>query len=170
MWRWGLSSRSRRRVGTEKITCRRVRRCPLRGDPRRGVNRRAVLPTQRKIIDVSASQTLMRSGGDTRVAFEGGRMAFSLESERILQAAVAGIPRVAMTIAQIPTAFRERALQAVARSYQQTVRELSHTEADAQIWISAVMLRLRSNVTEQRKKLRSLTDGRFRQNTARPDA
>ena len=97
-------------------------------------------------------------------------MAFSLESERILQAAVAGIPRVAITIAQIPTAFRERALQAVARSYQQTVRELGYTEADAQIWISAVMLRLRSNVTEQRKKLRSLTDGRFRQNTARPDA
>jgi hypothetical protein len=58
-----------------------------------------------------------------------------------------------MTIAQIPTAFRERALQAVARSYQQTVRELGHTEADAQIWISAVMLRLRSNVAEQRKKL-----------------
>ena len=97
-------------------------------------------------------------------------MAFSLESERILQAAVAGIPRVAMTIAQIPTAFRERALQAVVRSYQQTVRELGHTEADAQIWISAVMLRLRSNVADQRKKLRSLTDERFRQNAARPDA
>ena len=80
-------------------------------------------------------------------------MAFSLESERILQAAVAGIPRVAMTIAGIPTAFRERALAAVARSYQQTVRELGHTEADTQIWVSAVMLRLRSDVADQRKKL-----------------
>ena|SRR5262245_36186036 len=80
-------------------------------------------------------------------------MAFSLESERILQAAVAGIPRVAMTIAEIPTALRERALAAVARSYQQTVRELGHTEADTQIWVSAVMLRLRSDVADQRKKL-----------------
>jgi len=80
-------------------------------------------------------------------------MGFSLESERVLQAAVAGIPRVAMTIAGIPTVFRERALAAVARSYQQTVRELGHTEADTQIWVSAVMLRLRSDVADHRKKL-----------------
>jgi hypothetical protein len=81
-------------------------------------------------------------------------MAFTLESEGILQTAVAGIPRVARTIAEIPIALRERALEAVARSYQQTVRELSHhTEADAQIWVSAVMLRLRSEVAKQRKKL-----------------
>jgi hypothetical protein len=58
-----------------------------------------------------------------------------------------------MTIAEIPTALRERALAAVARSYQQTVRELGHTEADTQIWVSAVMLRLRSDVADQRKKL-----------------
>jgi len=81
-------------------------------------------------------------------------MAFTLESEGILEAAVAGIPRVARTIAEIPIALRERALAAVARSYQQTVRGLGeHTEADAQIWVSAVMLRLRSEVAEQRKKL-----------------
>jgi hypothetical protein len=81
-------------------------------------------------------------------------MAFISESERILQAAVAGIPRVAVTIAEIPIALRERALNAVARSYQRTLRESGYTEADVQIWISAVMLRLRSDVTEQRKKLR----------------
>ena len=78
---------------------------------------------------------------------------FTLESERILRAAVAGIPRVAMTIAEIPAELRERALNAVARSYQQRLRELGHTEADAQIWISAVMLRLRSQITAQRKKM-----------------
>jgi hypothetical protein len=81
-------------------------------------------------------------------------MTFTLESERILQAAVAGIPRVAVTIAEIPIALRERALNAAARSYQHTLRELGYTEADVQIWISAVMLRLRSDVTEQRKKRR----------------
>jgi len=80
-------------------------------------------------------------------------MAFTLESERILQAVVSGIPRVAMTIAEIPAALRERALEAVARSYQQRLRELGLTEADAQIWISAMMLRLRSQITEQRKKM-----------------
>jgi hypothetical protein len=100
-------------------------------------------------------------------------MAFTLESERILQAAVAGLPRVAMTIAEFPTALRERALEAVARSYQQTVRELGHTEADVQIWISAVMLRLRSGVAEHRKKLelvgpRSKTSIKYA-NTAGPD-
>ena len=76
-------------------------------------------------------------------------------------------------IAGISTALRERALEAVARSYQQTVRELGHTEADAQIWISAVMLRLRSGVAEQRKKLelvgrRSKTSIKYA-NTAGPD-
>jgi hypothetical protein len=81
-------------------------------------------------------------------------MAFTLEAESILQAAVAGIPRVARTIVEIPIALCERALEAVARSCQQTVRELSHhTEADAQNWVSAVMLRLRNEVAEQRKKL-----------------
>jgi hypothetical protein len=52
-----------------------------------------------------------------------------------------------MTIAEIPAELRERA--AVARSYQQRLRELGHTEADA----SAVMLRLRSQITAQRKKM-----------------
>jgi hypothetical protein len=80
-------------------------------------------------------------------------MAFSSESETILQAAVAGLPRVAKAIAEIPTGLREPALEAVARSYQQTVRELGHTQADAQICISAVMLRLRATL-QSKKKLR----------------
>ena len=100
-------------------------------------------------------------------------MAFTLESERILQAAVAGLPRVAMTIAEIPTALRERALAAVARTYQQTVRELGHMETDTQIWISAVMLRLRSGVAEQRKRLERVGPGSKTSikyaNTAGPD-
>ena len=50
--------------------------------------------------------------------------------------------------------FREPALDAVARSYQQTVRELGHTQDDAEIWISAVMLRLRATL-QSKKKLRS---------------
>ena len=80
-----------------------------------------------------------------------GPMGFSSETETILRAAVAGIPRVAKTIAEIPTELREPALDAVARSYQQTVCELGHTQADAQIWISAVMLRLRATLQSKKK-------------------
>jgi len=50
---------------------------------------------------------------------------------------------------EIPTALRERALEAVERIYQRTVRDLGHAEADAQIWTSAVMLRLRSHVAQR---------------------
>jgi hypothetical protein len=79
------------------------------------------------------------------------RGADSSETETVLRAAVAGIPRVAKTIAEIPTELREPALDAVARSYQQTVCELGHTQADAQIWISAVMLRLRATLQSKKK-------------------
>ena len=80
-----------------------------------------------------------------------GPMGFSSETETVLRAAVAGIPRAAKTISEIPTELREPALNAVARSYQQTVRELGHTQADAQIWISAVMLRLRATLRSKKK-------------------
>lgn len=71
-----------------------------------------------------------------------------METERILEAAVAGIPRVAKTIADIPTGLRERAFEAAERSYQQTARGLGLAEADAQVWVCAVVFRLRSQVAE----------------------
>jgi hypothetical protein len=115
-----------------------------------GVNQQGDFPAT---FDVSASDADELQAGLTLRVRAGESMAFTLESERILREAVAGIPRVARTIAEIPAALRERALEAVARSYQQRLRELGHAEADAQIWISAVMLRLRSQITEQRKKM-----------------
>jgi hypothetical protein len=78
-------------------------------------------------------------------------MASISESERILGAAIAGIPQVEKKIVVIPTALRERALEAVERSYQQTVRDLGHSETDAQGWIAAMMFRLRSQVAEHEK-------------------
>jgi uncharacterized protein YecA (UPF0149 family) len=75
-------------------------------------------------------------------------MTFSTESEKILEGAVSGTSRVAKTIAEVPTEFREQALEAAERSYQQTVRDLGYTEAGAEGWISAVMFRLRSQVAE----------------------
>jgi len=75
-------------------------------------------------------------------------MASSSESVRTLDAAVGGIPRVAKAIAEIPTALRQRALEAAERSYRQTVRDLGYPEPDAEVWTCAVIFRVRSQVAQ----------------------
>ena len=76
-------------------------------------------------------------------------MASSSEAEKILEAAIAGIPRVAEAVASIPEEDRPRALDAVEDSYRQTVRDLGYEEGPVQSWVSAVMLRLQREVKEQ---------------------
>ena len=76
-------------------------------------------------------------------------MASSLEAEKILEAAVAGIPRVAEAVASIPEEDRPRALDAVEGSYRQTVRDLGYEEGPIESWIAAVMLRLQREVKKQ---------------------
>ena len=76
-------------------------------------------------------------------------MASSSEAEKILEAAIAGIPRVAEAVASIPEEDRPRALDAAESSYRQTLRDLGYEEAPIQGWISAVMFRLRSEVKKQ---------------------
>jgi putative ABC transport system permease protein len=78
-------------------------------------------------------------------------MGLNSEAEKILEAAeavVAGIPRVAKTIAEIPMEGRERAFKAAERVYQQTLRDLGYPEAAAQRWALAAMSRLRSQTVE----------------------
>jgi hypothetical protein len=75
-------------------------------------------------------------------------MASNPEIERILGAAITGIPRVAKKIAETPTELRARALEVVERTYSQTLRDLGYAEPDAQVWIAAVMFRLVSQVAE----------------------
>jgi hypothetical protein len=70
------------------------------------------------------------------------------EAQSILAAGVAGIPRVAESIAGMPSELRERAFAAAERSYQQTVRDLGYSDEDADGWISVVMFRLRGQVAE----------------------
>jgi molybdopterin-biosynthesis enzyme MoeA-like protein len=79
----------------------------------------------------------------------GGAMASSSEAEKILEAAVAGIPRVAQAIAETPAEHRAKALEAAERSYRQTVRDLGYDEGPIQGWVSAVMLRLQTEVRKQ---------------------
>src|SRR5208282_5277790 len=76
-------------------------------------------------------------------------MASISEEEKILEAAVAGIPRVAEVVASIPEEDRAKALEAVEGSYRQTVRDLGYEEGPIQSWIAAVMLRLQTEVKKQ---------------------
>ncbi len=76
-------------------------------------------------------------------------MASISEEEEILEAAVSGIPRVAEVVASIPEEERRRALHAAARSYRDTARDLGYDEGPIQSWVSAVMLRLQTEVKKQ---------------------
>ena len=76
-------------------------------------------------------------------------MASISEEEEILEAAVAGIPRVAEAVASIPEEARAKALTAVESTYWQTMLDLGYEEGPAKSWVSAMMLRLQAKVTEQ---------------------
>ena len=76
-------------------------------------------------------------------------MASISEEEEILEAAVAGIPRVAEAVASIPEKARPKALAAVESTYRQTMLDLGYEEGAAEGWVSAMMLRLQAEVTEQ---------------------
>ena len=76
-------------------------------------------------------------------------MASISEEEEILEAAVAGIPRVAEVVVSIPEEDRVRALDAAERSYRQTVQDLGYDEGPVQSWVSVVMLRLLTEVKAQ---------------------
>ena len=76
-------------------------------------------------------------------------MASISEEEKILEAAVTGIPRVAEAVASIPEKARAKALTAVESTYRQTMLDLGYEEGPAEGWVSAMMLRLQAEVTEQ---------------------
>jgi len=71
------------------------------------------------------------------------------ERETILEAAVAGIPRVAQAIAETPAEHRAKALDAAERSYRETLQDLGYEEGPVQGWVSAVMLRLQRELEVQ---------------------
>jgi hypothetical protein len=71
------------------------------------------------------------------------------EEEEILEAAVAGIPRVAEVIAWVPEEDKAKALEAVESTYRQTMLDLGYEEGPAEGWVSAMMHRLQAEVKEQ---------------------
>jgi len=73
-------------------------------------------------------------------------MASNSEEEESLEAAVAGIPRVAEAVATSPDGVRAKALEAAENSYQQTARDLGYDEERVQSWVATIMLRLRTEL------------------------
>ncbi len=79
-----------------------------------------------------------------------GRVMASIsKKEEILEAAVAGIPKVAELVASIPEQDRTRALDAAERSYRQTVLNLGYEEGPAEAWVSAIMVRLQAEAASK---------------------
>lgn len=72
--------------------------------------------------------------------------------EEILEAAIAGLPRIAEVIASIPTELRPRAFDAATRSYLQTAHDLGYAETAARKWAAAVMFRLRAQVQRKNRE------------------
>ena len=69
-------------------------------------------------------------------------MAWNSENAVLLEAAVAGIPRVAQAIAAIPAKHRAKARESAERSYPQTVRDVDYAEAaPLKLYLSEDLLR-----------------------------
>lgn len=98
--------------------------------------------------------------------------ASSSQEAEILQAAIAGIPRLAQPIAAIPAQDRATAFESAERSYLQTAKDLGGADKFARDWASAVMFQLRAEVEqrvlENRKLLKALHDELVRGNSADP--
>ncbi len=88
-------------------------------------------------------------------------MASISEEEKILEAAVAGIPRIAEAAASIPETARAKALAAVESTYRQMMRDLDYDEGPVASWVSAMMLRLQAKVAEQEAAKQEPTEARL---------
>lgn len=73
-------------------------------------------------------------------------MASNSEEEESLEAAVAGIPRIADAVAANPDGVRAKVLEAVENSYRQAAHDLGYDEERVQSWVSTIMLRLQAEL------------------------
>ena len=98
----------------------------------------------------------MSNGDKNQVALEACHllcevlpMASIAEIEKILEAALAGVPQVARVIADGPDEHREKAMAAAERSYLKTAQDLGCAEVPSKNWVNAIMHYLRAQVAEQ---------------------
>jgi hypothetical protein len=66
--------------------------------------------------------------------------------ERVLEAAINGVSRVADVILATPGERRPKALEAAANSYRQTAQDLGYDEAEIHEWLHGLMSRLRTEI------------------------
>jgi hypothetical protein len=70
-------------------------------------------------------------------------MTLTQQEDEVLSGAIAGVSRVAELLATIPAEDRSRALEAAEKSYLQTAHALGYKDAEAELWASEIMWRLR---------------------------
>ncbi len=73
-------------------------------------------------------------------------MVSGAELETVLDAAVAGVSRVAELIASLPDEDRQKAFDAAGRSYFRTAVELGYSEEQALGWSLSLLTKLRSEI------------------------
>jgi hypothetical protein len=73
-------------------------------------------------------------------------MASKSEEEGSLEAAIAGIPRIAEAVASSPVEMWAKVLEAVENSYRETAHDLGYDEDHIQSWVSTIMLQLQSEL------------------------
>ena len=73
-------------------------------------------------------------------------MASNLKEEEVLEAALAGVSRVAEAIAAMPDERRVTALEAAERSYRKTAKELGYGVDRAERWAATMMVSLRAEL------------------------
>lgn len=81
-------------------------------------------------------------------------IASNLKEEEILEAALAGVSRVAEAIAAMPDENRATALDAAERSYRNTAIELGYGLERAEQWAETMMVSLRAELEFLRQVLK----------------
>jgi hypothetical protein len=71
------------------------------------------------------------------------------QQQKIYRDAVAGLPRIVEAISQLPTKRQPEALEAVERSYRQTISDLGLSQPDAAKMVAALMRRLLRRVAKR---------------------
>ena len=81
-------------------------------------------------------------------------MGSNRKAEEVLEAAVAGVSRVAEAIAAMPAESRVTALEAAERSYRNTAMELGYGLERAEQWAETMMVSLRAELEFLRQVLK----------------
>ena len=101
------------------------------------------------LLSRKAAGTNGEGSGFSMKAVIGKTMSAVLKNDEVLEAAIAGLSRVAEKIGSMPADDRARALEAAEHSYHRTAIDLGQNESEAQAWVVTVMAHLRAEIEKQ---------------------